>query len=42
MKRMIVLALAGLSGCATCHPAPLPDRAPVAAPLPATKPLTLA
>lgn len=42
MKRMILLALAGLSGCAIYHPAPLPDTAPIAPPLPTTKPLTLA
>ena len=41
MKRMIWLALAGLSGCAAYHAAPLPDIAPVAAPLPTTRPLTL-
>nr|WP_295745656.1 TolC family protein [uncultured Acidocella sp.] len=42
MKRMILLALAGLSGCATYHSAPLPDTMPVAGQLPATQPLTLA
>ena len=42
MKRMIWLALAGLSGCAAYHPAPLHDTAPIASSLPATQPLTLA
>ena len=42
MKRMILLALAGLSGCAIYHSAPLPDTAPVAPPMPTTQPLTLA
>ncbi len=42
MKRAFVLVLAALSGCATYHPAPLPDSAPVAAPLAATQPLALA
>ncbi len=41
MKRAFVLVLAILSGCATYRSAPLPGMAPVAAPLPATKPLTL-
>lgn len=41
MKRAIVLAMAALSGCAAYHPAPLPDTAPVAAPLPTAQPLTL-
>ncbi|MDE2320244.1 MAG: TolC family protein [Rhodospirillales bacterium] len=42
MKRAFVLVLAALSGCATYHPAPLPDSAPVAAPLAGTQPLALA
>jgi outer membrane protein TolC len=42
MKHMIWLALAGLSGCAAYHPAPLQDTAPIALSLPATQPLTLA
>ncbi|MBU6420137.1 MAG: TolC family protein [Proteobacteria bacterium] len=42
MKRMILLALAGLSSCAAYHSAPLPDTTPVAAPLPTTQPRTLA
>ncbi|OYV52908.1 MAG: hypothetical protein B7Z77_01035 [Acidocella sp. 20-58-15] len=41
MRCARVLAIVGLSGCVAYHPAPLPDTAPVAAPLPTAQPLTL-
>lgn len=41
MKRVLLLALAVLSGCATYHPAPLPDAAPATKPLTTALPLTL-
>lgn len=41
MKRVLLLALAVLSGCDTYHPAPLLDAAPATKPLTTARPLTL-